>query len=301
ERRATEHGGGARRLRSLVELRPTPAGEHRAEVIGRHRQARPLWDSAEKRTPSLYPCTGVLARDEPWAAAAHLGRSRPDQPFTAPETSPEVILLCTIRKKITTGMDISIDPAMMAPQSVPRLACWKERSHTGRVSDSGRDITTRASTTSFQAWMNPNTPVAISPGAIRGKVTRANAPNLVHPSIWAASSSSCGTPTAKPRSIQMVKGSTLAMYSRESPCTELSMSQESSIEYSEMIIASPGIICTIRMMITKACRPKNANRVAATAARNPKIRATTTVITVTSSELRSASRNGNWPSWNRVA
>src|SRR5699024_4217493 len=103
-------------------------------------------------------------------------------PLTAPETRPEVIRLCTMRKKINTGMDRSIEPAMIAPQSVPRFACWKERSQTGRVSDSGRDITTRASTNSFQAWMKPNTPVEISPGAISGKVTRTKAPSLVHPS-----------------------------------------------------------------------------------------------------------------------
>src|SRR5699024_12093603 len=151
-----------------------------------------------------------------------------------PETRPEVIRLCTMRKKIATGMDMSIEPALIAPQSVPRFACWKERSQTGRVSDSGRDITTRASTNSFQAWMKPNTPVEISPGAISGKVTRTKAPSLVQPSICAASSSSAGTPATNPRSIQTVNGSTLATYTRDSPRTVFSICQESSIEYNEM-------------------------------------------------------------------
>ncbi len=61
---------------------------------------------------------------------------------------------------------------------------------------------------SFQAWMNPKTPVATRPGASSGNVIRKNAWKREQPSIIAASSSSKGTPATKPRRVQIVKGST---------------------------------------------------------------------------------------------
>ena len=107
-----------------------------------------------------------------------------------------------------TGTAISVEPAMMPPQSVPRLTSVKVDSHSGRVRWSSRVITTRASVNSFQAWMKPKTPVATSPGASSGKVIRKNAWVREQPSIIAASSSSYGTPATKPRRVQIVKGST---------------------------------------------------------------------------------------------
>ena len=73
---------------------------------------------------------------------------------------------------------------------MPRLTSVKVDNHSGRVRWSSRVMTTSASVNSFQAWMKPNTPVATSPGASSGKVTRKNAPVREQPSIIAASSSS---------------------------------------------------------------------------------------------------------------
>ena len=42
-------------------------------------------------------------------------------PFTAPAVSPNAIFRCTIRKKMTTGIAVSVDAAIRAPQSVLRL------------------------------------------------------------------------------------------------------------------------------------------------------------------------------------
>jgi hypothetical protein len=61
---------------------------------------------------------------------------------------------------------------------------------------------------SFQAWMNAKIEVATSPGPINGTRIRTKAPNRVEPSTCAASSSSLGTPSMKPRSVQTVNGST---------------------------------------------------------------------------------------------
>ena len=85
---------------------------------------------------------------------------------------------------------MSVEPAMIPPQSVPLLTSVNVESQSGRVRRSSRVITTSASVNSFQAWMNPKTPVATRPGASSGKVTRKNACGREQPSIIAASSSS---------------------------------------------------------------------------------------------------------------
>ncbi len=95
-----------------------------------------------------------------------------------------------MRKKTTTGIAISVEPAMIPPQSVPRLTSVNVESHSGRVRWSSLVITTSASVNSFQAWMNPKTPVATRPGASSGKVILKNACVREQPSIIAASSSS---------------------------------------------------------------------------------------------------------------
>ena len=61
---------------------------------------------------------------------------------------------------------------------------------------------------SFQARMKAKIPVATSPGATSGRVTRMKAPRRLAPSTRAASSSSSGTPATKPRRVQIVNGST---------------------------------------------------------------------------------------------
>ena len=76
-----------------------------------------------------------------------------------------------------TGIAIRVEPAITAPQSVPRLTSENVLSQTGSVCLSSRVITTRASVNSFQAWMKPKTPVATRPGASSGNVIRKNAPN----------------------------------------------------------------------------------------------------------------------------
>ena len=55
----------------------------------------------------------MQADGEPLEPAAH--------PLTAPAVSPKAILRCTIRKKITTGIAVSVEPAISPPQSVWRL------------------------------------------------------------------------------------------------------------------------------------------------------------------------------------
>jgi len=70
---------------------------------------------------------------------------------------------------------------------------------------------TRAKMYSFQHVMNANTDVATRPGAISGSRIRTNAPSRLLPSTSAASSSSRGIPTMKPRSVQIEKGSTNVM------------------------------------------------------------------------------------------
>ncbi len=67
-----------------------------------------------------------------------------------------------------------------------------------------------------------------------------------------------------------------------------------------MIIASPGSICTMRIVTMKAQRARKRNLVTAIAASSASMSASTTVDTVTIRLLRSASRNGNWLSSNRT-
>ncbi len=54
-------------------------------------------------------------------AARALDSSRRAHPLTEPAVSPKAILRCTSRKKTTTGIAVSVDAAISAPQSVFRL------------------------------------------------------------------------------------------------------------------------------------------------------------------------------------
>ena len=64
---------------------------------------------------------------------------------------------------------------------------------------------------SFQVVMKAKTDVATRPGATSGNRMRMNAPRRLEPSTIAASSSSFGMPSMKPRSIQTENGSTNVM------------------------------------------------------------------------------------------
>lgn len=96
---------------------------------------------------------------------------------------------------------------MVAPQSVPKVF-WNDDSQTGRVRLSWcLMIRKLAYANSFHAVMKPNSEVAISPGASRGRATRRKAPVRVQPSTCAASSSSGGMVAMKPRSTTIENGS----------------------------------------------------------------------------------------------
>ncbi|CNK96422.1 Uncharacterised protein [Mycobacterium tuberculosis] len=110
-----------------------------------------------------------------------------------------------------TGMAISVEPAITAPQSVAFSPCWKDCSQIGRVTAESFESTMRARVYSFQANRNPNTEVEMIPGSSSGRVTRRKAPKREHPSTIAASSSSMGTPSTKPRIIQATNGTMVPM------------------------------------------------------------------------------------------
>ncbi len=95
--------------------------------------------------------------------------------FTAPATSPPVMRRCTMRRRRTTAIEVSVEPAITAPQSVASVADRNEFEPDGEASGDSFMITS-ANMNSFHAWMKAKTPVETSPGASSGKVTRQNAP-----------------------------------------------------------------------------------------------------------------------------
>ena len=76
--------------------------------------------------------------------------------------------------------------------------------------------------------MNANTDVATRPGATSGSRIRTNAPKRVAPSTWAASSSSFGTPSTNPRSVQTQNGSTNIRYVAITPGSVFTWSKRAS-------------------------------------------------------------------------
>src|SRR5581483_6666351 len=128
------------------------------------------------------------------------------QPLTAPAVSPNMIRFWTSRKKMITGIAVSVEPAMSAPQSWFRLVPRKYESQTVTVCVFWSFRRIRAKMYSFQLVMNANTEVATRPGATSGRRIRVNAPSRVEPSTIAASSSSSGIPTMKPRSVHTQNG-----------------------------------------------------------------------------------------------
>ena len=97
-------------------------------------------------------------------------------------------------------------------------------------------------------------------------------------------------PFTKPRRVQIVNGSTVAMYTADRPMIELSRFHPSISRKVEMIIASAGIIWTMRIVTMKAARLRNRNRVTASAARKAKTSASTTVM---SGDLQRVQQRGD--------
>src|SRR5206468_11916195 len=134
-----------------------------------------------------------------------------DHALTAPAVKPKAIFRCTRMKKMMTGIAVNVAPAISAPQSVCLLEPRKYDSHTVTVCFDWSFNSTRAKMYSFQHVMNAKTDVATRPGAISGSRIFTNAPGRLLPSTSAASSSSRGMPTMKPRSIQIENGRTNVM------------------------------------------------------------------------------------------
>src|SRR5437870_639537 len=91
--------------------------------------------------PLLEPAEDPRRRLEAGEAREDAARREPLEahPRTAPAVSPNAIRFWTKRKKITTGIAVSVAPAIRPPQSVPRLVprnpasqivsvcfCWSE-------------------------------------------------------------------------------------------------------------------------------------------------------------------------------
>src|SRR4051812_5575415 len=179
------------------------------------------------------------------------------------------------------------------------LAWMKPRNHSGSVCDDWSCSTTSATVNSFHDCRKAYTPDATRPGASRGKVIRRNAWVRLSPSTIAASSRSAGMPATKPRSIQIVNGTTDAMYRMLMPTTEFSRFTDDISLYCAMNRPSAGSICTNRIASTNPVRPRKRKRLIATAARNANSRQTATTSSAITTLMPSAGRNE--PPWNTLA
>src|SRR5262249_17400973 len=163
--------------------------------------------------PAQDPVGRLVARE----ARQEAGRGEPIEtrvgrhPLTAPAVRPNAMRRWTSRKKNTTGIAVSVEAAIRAPQSVVLLVPREYESHTVIVCFAWSFRRMRAKMYSFQVVMNANTEVATSPGPTSGRRMRTNAPRRVLPSTIAASSSSFGMPTRNPRSVQTENGRTTVM------------------------------------------------------------------------------------------
>ena len=112
---------------------------------------------------------------------------------------------------MTTGSAVSVAAAISGPQSVPRSVV-NEASQTVKglllravEQDVGHDVLVPGLDEGEDRRRD-------EAGATSGSRMRTNAPKRVEPSTIAASSSSCGTPSMKPRSVQTQNGSTNVRY-----------------------------------------------------------------------------------------
>ena len=96
----------------------------RAQLVGVADVVREERQPAEAALGEAQNPVGRLVTRE---ARQQAGRRQPVElaasrhPLTAPAVSPNAIFRCTIRKKMTTGIAVSVDAAISAPQSVWRL------------------------------------------------------------------------------------------------------------------------------------------------------------------------------------
>src|SRR5439155_20956129 len=151
-------------LLALGAQRPAERGQlpDRRHVVGEeHDSAASLGQEAAR----------PVRRDRPREAREDAGRRErlETHPFTAPAVSPKAIRRCTSRKKTTTGIAVSVDAAISAPQSVCRLEPRKYESQTVTVCLDWSLSSTRAKMYSFHVVMNANTDVATRPGPISGR------------------------------------------------------------------------------------------------------------------------------------
>ena len=84
-----------------------------------------------------------------------------------------------------------------------------------------RSVRIVAANTSFHEITNVKIAAAARPGRARGNTMRRNAPQRLHPSVCAASSSSCETATNTPPVTRTMKGSAIAVCTR---ATEMRLS-----------------------------------------------------------------------------
>src|SRR5207237_1696546 len=164
--------------------------------------------------PALDPGAKPVGHHNTVEARQQTRRRQPSQTqaLTAPAVSPNAIFRCTSRKKTITGIAISVEPAMSPPQSVWRLVPVKYESQTVAVCFAPSFRRMRAKMYSFQLVMKAKIDVATSPGATSGRRIFTKAPSRLEPSTIAASSSSRGIPSRKPRRVQTENGSTKVMY-----------------------------------------------------------------------------------------
>ena len=105
-----------------IALRPERSGQG-GELLAALDVPREEDDPAE---PLPQPTKHPVRRARPLEAREDAREREPVElggchPLTEPAVSPNAILRCTSRKKITTGIAVSVDAAISAPQSVFRL------------------------------------------------------------------------------------------------------------------------------------------------------------------------------------
>src|SRR3954453_11726529 len=92
------------------------------------------------------------------------------------------------------GTIVRATPACSSPQLIePKTPLEISVSVTGSVNRPWSEIRISAAKNSFQAVKNVNSAVVITPGIATGSITRRIAPNVLQPSISAASSSDDGS------------------------------------------------------------------------------------------------------------
>src|SRR5690606_35516159 len=97
------------------------ADRRRGNLEGAHRRENRAHDAVlpalggEPRVRTNASVSSEGDRLDARAADVDTETRRPDHPFTAPATRPPVMRPCTNRKKMTTGTQMRVEPAMTAP------------------------------------------------------------------------------------------------------------------------------------------------------------------------------------------